>query len=267
MPRPSDLSKERARRWWQTKRPIASIERAATFIEDVGFALLFPSRGVELPSLFQATSEQPTEGMAELTWGPDAERVWRWKDELPRRGLAWYGRFLRARSSFLSPALLADLYPGTGAPEDFTDAGLGPEARRVAEILLLSGPTSTAMLREALGAMGRRGQVRFNHTLDELGRALVVTHFGTEDQGTGWPAAVLELTAPAFSLRKGRRGGEEARLRAAGKFIDTMIMVEPKELARAFGWSAHEAAGALETLVHRGQAVRDGHAFLAPQRR
>jgi len=267
VPSPSDLSRERARRWWQTKRPIASLERGAAFIDDVGFALLFPSRGVELPSLFQATSEQPAEGIAGLTWGPDAERVWGWKDELPRRGLAWYGRLLRGRPSFLSPALLADLYPGAGAPEDFTDARLGPEARRVAEILLLSGPTSTAMLREALGAKGRRGQARFNHALDELGRALVVTHFGTEDQGTGWPAAVLELTARAFSLRKGRRGGEEARLRAAGRFIDTMMMAEPKELGRAFGWSAHEATAALETLVDRGQAIRDGQAFVPRRRR
>jgi hypothetical protein len=27
-------------------------------------------------------------------WGPDAEREWGWKDELPLRRLAWYGRFL-----------------------------------------------------------------------------------------------------------------------------------------------------------------------------
>src|SRR6266540_3132592 len=181
----------------------------------------------------------------------------------------------------------AVVWPGTGGSSEpglrssprlsWRTSTLGPARRRTSRTpawapRLVESPKSCCSLdRRPRRCSGRRserwGQVRFNHTLDELGRALVVTHFGTEDQGTGWPAAVLELTAPAFSLRKGRRGGEEARLRAAGKFIDTMIMVEPKELARAFGWSAHEAAGALETLVHRGQAVRDGHAFLAPQRR
>jgi hypothetical protein len=263
--RPADLSRERAKRWWQTRRPIASLGRAAAFIEDVGFALLFPSRGIEFPSLFQAASEQPIESISEVTWGPDAERAWGWKDELPRQGLAWYGRFLRGRPSFLSPALLADLYPRTGEPADFTEAGLRPEARRVAEILLLSGPTSTATLREALGAEGRRGQARFSRTLDELGRTLVVTHFGTEEQGPGWPAVVLELTSRAFSLRSRRRRPEEARLRAAGRFVDTMVRAEPEEMARAFRLSSSQAAVTLEALVARGRAVRDGQSFLAPR--
>jgi winged helix DNA-binding protein len=262
VPRSRDLSAERARRWWQTRRPVASLHRAAAFIDDVGFALLFPSRGIDLPSLFQAASEQPIEGIAEVEWGPDAERVWGWKDELPRQGLAWYGRFVRGRPSFLSPALLADLYPRNGDPEDFTEADLGPEARRIAEILLLSGPTSSATLREALGVEGRRGKARFSEALAELGKKLVVTNFGTEDQGAGWPAAVLELTARAFPLRRRRRGREEARSRAARRFIDTIVVARPQDLARAFGWSSPEATRALETLVAAGEAVRDGQGFL-----
>jgi len=70
------------------------IDRAARFVDDVGFALLFPKAGVELPSLWRATTDRtPSEG--EGDWGPDMDRVWRWKDELPRRGLAWYGEFVR----------------------------------------------------------------------------------------------------------------------------------------------------------------------------
>ncbi len=116
-----ELELARAKRWWQAGRPVARIDRAGRFIDDVGFAMLFPKAGVELPTLWQATTDRtPSEG--EGDWGPDMDRVWRWKDELPRRGLAWYGEFVRGRKSFLSPSLLADLYPRTGRPDDFEEA-------------------------------------------------------------------------------------------------------------------------------------------------
>ncbi|MGH2660521.1 MAG: hypothetical protein ACRDHS_12900 [Actinomycetota bacterium] len=46
-----DLEKARARRWWQTGRRVGSLKRAAAFLDDVGFALLFPKAGMALPSL------------------------------------------------------------------------------------------------------------------------------------------------------------------------------------------------------------------------
>jgi hypothetical protein len=63
------------------RRPIRSIARAGAFIDDVGFALLLPAPGMALPSLYEATSEQPVP-LAETGWGPDAQRVWGWKDAL-----------------------------------------------------------------------------------------------------------------------------------------------------------------------------------------
>jgi hypothetical protein len=231
------------------------------FIDDVGFALLFPSRGIDLPSLFEAASDRPLEHPG-LEWGPEAERVWRWKDELPARGRAWYGRFLRGRPSVLSPTLLADLYPWAGRPEDFAEAGLSPEARRIGEIILIDGPTSTAALREALGLEGKRGQARFSRALTELGRGLVVTHFGTESLGAGWPAAVLELTARAFPVKRRMSDKpEERRRRAAGRFVETMIEARPRDLAIAFGWEPRIARQALEELASAGRAETRGQAF------
>ncbi len=122
----------------------------------------------------------------------------------PLRGLAWYGRFLRGRPSFLSPSLLADLYPRAGRPEDFEEAKLSRDAYRIARILLRSGPQPTSALREALAVEGRKGGEAFTAALTELGRELVITHLGTEDEGAGWPSAVLELTVRAFPIPKRR---------------------------------------------------------------
>jgi hypothetical protein len=249
-----DLDAERAKRWWKTGRRIASLERAAAFLDDVGFALLFPKANVALPSLWEAASDREIRDLGR-EWGPDAERIWGWKDELPQEGLAWYGRFLRGHPSFLSPALLADLYPRAGRADDFEDASLSPTAHRIARMLLKSGALPTGAIREALDVDGRRGSERFTGALTELGRALVVTNFGVEEEGSGWPSATLELTARAFRIPR-RRDPARGRLRAAETFLGTVLLAKPGELGAAFGWSAKDARAALDELVARGTAVR-----------
>jgi hypothetical protein len=243
------LEDERARRWWRTKRRIGSIERAAAFIDDVGFALLFPKAGLAAPSLWEAVSN----------WGPDIQRVWGWKDELPERRLAWYGRFLFGRPSFLSLEMLRLLYPRAGRPDDFRDAGLSDDARRIAEVLLSSGPTASAILRQATGMDGKAGGARYTKATTELGRALVVTNAGTEDLGN-WPSAVLDLTARRF--RVDRRAVDAAE-QASERYLRIVLSVRPGEFARAFGYSTSNARSRLETLVERGVARRDGSAYVA----
>jgi hypothetical protein len=249
----------RTQRWWQSGRPIARIDRAARFVDDVGFALLFPKAGVELPTLWQATTDRsPSEGESE--WGPDMDRVWRWKDELPRRGLAWYGAFVRGRKSFLSPTLLADLYPRSGRPDDFEEATLSPDAHRIARILLLDGRQSTTVLREALAVEGSRGAERFGKAVGELARALVVTNFGTQDEGHGWPSAVIELTMRVFTVAQ-RREPHICRLNVARTFLDTMLVSQPYHLGNAFHGGAAAARESFEELVGLGEAERDGPAY------
>ena len=243
-----DLETARAKRWWQAGKPIARIDRAARFIDDVGFALLFPKKGVGLPTLWEAATDRPVMD-AQGEWAPEMERVWRWKDELPRRGLAWYGEFVRGRKSFLSPALLTALYPRSGHPEDFEEATFSPDARRIARILLLDGPQSTAVLREALDVEGSRGAERFGKAVGELARVQVVTHFGTRDEGGGWPSAVLELTARAFSIPR-TRDADACRLRVARTFLDTMIVAQPYHLGNAF----HGGATAARVVFLDGNA-------------
>jgi hypothetical protein len=256
---PDDVETERATRWWQARRPIGSIGRAAAFISDVGFALLFPHRTVPLPSLWAAASDLPV-GLSAEDWSPEIQRVWGWKDELPLRRLAWYGRFIRGRPSFLSPALLTDLYARSGQPEDFEEEPLRDDARRVASVLLRSGPLPSAILRQAVNLQGKAGSARFSAALTELGRALVVTYFGTEQEGSGWPSAVLELTVRVFDIPPSR-DIEEGRRRAATRFLQTMVAARPIDLAFAFGWTPVEARAVLSDLASGGIVIRDGTGF------
>ena len=249
-----DLARERARRWWLERAQIRTLGKAAAFIDDVGFAMLWPKKGHPMPSLWGAGSERGAD--IHVEWGPDAERMWGWKDELPKRRLAWYGPFLRGGKSFLSKSLLADLYPRAGTTDDYRSVEQSKLARRIADILSADGPQSAALLREATGARGPE----FSKAAVELGRALIITHSGVEEQGSGWPSAVYDLTARAFKP-KPKGTAVERKRRAARRFLDTMIAASPSDLARAFNWTSADARATLDELVDSGEASseRVGH--------
>lgn len=223
------LGRTRARRWWVEGRRIRSLPRAAKFIDDVGFALLFPDPHVILPALWDAVADADAEPFA-AGMGQCEGLVWAWKDELPRRGHAWYGKFIRGRASLLSPAMLAALYPGRGEARDHERLDLSPAAHRIAEALRL-GPMSSTALRAAVGS--RSGYAR---AIGELHRQLVVTAAGVDQTGAGWPATMLDLTCRRFPV-----GGTRDSAYATARFLDTMIKATPTDLARVFGWPLAEA--------------------------
>jgi hypothetical protein len=108
-----------------------------------------------------------------------------WKDELPRKGLAWSGRLLRGGGVVSgSPGCWSTAIRGW-VRRTTSARTLGGAARRVAETLLASGPLPAAVLRQAVGLQGRRGGARFSAAVVELGRALVCASFGTEQVGAG----------------------------------------------------------------------------------
>jgi hypothetical protein len=220
---------------WLPDPPLATVEEAAAFVERVGFAVLFPAERLDVPSLWEAVAG-PDEVPFAGGMGPAEEQVWGWKDELPHMGAAWYGKFVHKRASLLSPALLAALYAGAGEPTDHEHVELPAEAHRIAEALL-TGPLTTAALREVVGDRGR-----YDRAMSALQRHLLVTSAGTRVHRTGWPATVIDLTCRLFDV-----GGRLDHGYVAARFVDTMIEATPAELARAFGWPVDVARRCLSS--------------------
>jgi hypothetical protein len=247
------LARARGARWLPA-HPVRSIEAAARFVDDVGFALLFPPDRPAGPSLWEAVAGPDAEPFAQ-GMGTAESMVWTWKDVLPEAGLAWYGRFVRRRASLLSPRLLAALYPGRGEPDDHRDLALSPEAQRIAEALL-TGPLPSSALRELVGHRGR-----YDRAVQELQSHLLVTSAGVREHRTGWPAAVLDLTCRRFEVGD----GPDHRY-AAGRFVDTMIEAAPAELARAYGWSIALARAELDALIGAGRAERSPGGYRSTSR-
>jgi hypothetical protein len=242
-------SEELARRWWVRGRRIGSVERAGKFIDDVGFALLFPAPKPIGPSLWEAVADEDDEPFGE-GMGENEQRVWTWKDELPRRGLAWYGAYLGGRGSFLSPTLLAALYPGDGELDDHEHLDLSPAAHELAAALAIE-PLSSATLRQLLGDKNK-----YQRAIGELQRNLLVTTAGVQESANGWPAALLTLTCEQFDV-----GGTQDHTAAAAQYLDTMLTASPADLARAFRWSTPKARDLLDELADTGRATSDGSRY------
>jgi hypothetical protein len=221
---------------WLPDQPVTSIDEAARYVADVGFALLFPAARADAPSLWEAVAGPDAVPFAD-GMGPAESKVWAWKDDLPKAGLAWYGKFVCRRASLLSPRLLAALYPGVGEPTDHEAFALPEEAHSIAEALL-PGPLPSAALREIIS--DRR---RYDRAITALQRHLLVTSAGVHEYGTGWPATVIDLTCRLFDV-----GRQLDYSYAAGCFLDTMVDATPGELARAYGWPAATARTQLDAL-------------------
>lgn len=247
-----ELGRARERRWWVRGRRVRSLDRAGAFVGDVGFALLFPSERLLIPSLWEAVAGEDAEPFA-TGMDVDEQRVWSWKDDLPRRGLAWYGNFIAGRGSFLSPTLLRWLYPANGRTEDHRDLDLTPTAHEIATALI-EAPQPSARLRALVG-----DRSRYQRAVTELQRHLLVTTAGVHEQASGWPSTVLDLTCRRFDV-----GGGQDPLAAAELFIDVALDASPRDLARTFRWPIGTARGHLDALVAADRVARSGNRYLAP---
>jgi hypothetical protein len=245
------LGEARARRWWVTGRRVGSISRAGAFIDDVGFALLFPSPRHPVPSLWEAVAGADVEPFA-TGMNANEQKVWRWKDELPLNGLAWYGNLVAGRGSFLSPTMVSLLYAGAGEVDDHESAELSHAAHEIAGALAIE-PLPSATLRKLVGDRNR-----YQRAIVELQRQLLVTNAGVHEHPTGWPSALIDLTCRRFELAGGADRGTATRL-----FLETVLQTTPAELGSAFRWPVAEARSRLETLAAEGAATLDGKVFRA----
>ncbi len=243
---------------------IRTIAQAARYVDRVGFCLLFPIKGLRLPSLWGALKGKSPFGSAQgkpqgfclvAAWDKDAERLWRWKDELPRKQLAYYGKYFRGKGSLLSPEFLPCFYclEGNHGTRDeyeqlYREGKITVDAHAVCAALAKRGPQATLELRYGLGWESKRGNRRFKRALLELQQRLLIVHWGTKAETRAWESAVYQLTARAFpkAVRAAAKLSPDlARQRIAAQYRKQCAHAKPQEVARLFGWSRAEAEEAL----------------------
>lgn len=235
---------------------IRTMAQAGRAVERFGFCLLFPIKGMRLPSLWAAVKgKSPRRFDLVAEWDRDTERLWGWKDELPRRRLAYYGKYFRGRGSLISPEFLPCFYrlAGNHGAQDeheplYRQGKITADAHAVCSALAHDGPQAALELRYALGWESKRANRRFKRALLELQQRLLIVHWGTKPETRAWESAVYQLTRRAFpqAVRSATKLSlAEARRRIALQYRRFFPGATPQEVARLFRWTRREAEAAL----------------------
>jgi len=236
-------------RW---RRRVETPSEATRFMEAVGYCLLFPSKGLALPSLYFAMARRKP-----LTWDKHSVKLWEWKDQLPRKGRAFYAKYFKGRGTFIAlnmlPSFLAMEASAAGTQDAaafFAAGRISAEARDIWQALEGLGSLPTLELRHACKMETTAGNKRFKKAMLELQRLLVVVHFGAEQETAAWASGRFEHTARAFpreiKLANNISAGE-ARGAIAGKYLEWHPGADAMLLARLFGWSKEDAQTACGT--------------------
>lgn len=238
---------------------VASATDAVRFIDAVGYCLKVSIKNLPLPSLYYAAAQRDIrDGPG---WDRFYEKIWRWKDDLPRRHRAFYARYFKGRGTFVSLKLLPHflaLEGAAAAPSDHErvyEAGrISADGRLLWEVLERHGPLATLELRHAARMETVTGNVRFKRAMAQLERRLLVVHFGTEQETAAWASGKFELTCRAFPSETAHAqeiSPEAARTRIAAKYQEWHYDAAPAQLARLFGWTKAEAIAAIENSQSR----------------
>ncbi|MEW6046761.1 MAG: hypothetical protein AB1609_09820 [Bacillota bacterium] len=256
----NELASLRRRRWRQHRAGrIETLAQAERFVRTVQLALPWPVPGIELPDLLSAARGRPVARPGFRDWDEALDRVWAWKDELPARGVAFYGEAPWSRVGFVAAAVvpaflrLSDI-ASWGVEEAVRRGLLSPLALSIVEVLEREGQLPTmALRRAALGAAGSRTG-EFKRVLAELERGWVVGRCGTaRERGAAWASTVyclLDTIFPGASSAR-PRSDEEARGIIATAFLRASVWTSPARLARMFRWPLRQALGALEAAGAR----------------
>lgn len=223
---------------------------AVRFIDEAGFCMLFPVKNVPLPSLYYAVAKRQPTG-----WGKYSQLIWKWKDDLPKKRRAFYGKYFKARGTFLSLKLLPHFLAMHGTALEPTEAEAFYKTGRISLdaldlwlALATHSPLPTLELRHACKMESQAGNKRFKRAMLELQGLLIVTHSGAAQETEAWASNCFDLVSRTFpkQLAQAREiSKDDARLALAVKYCTLYPAASAVQIARLFGWTKAQAVSAL----------------------
>jgi len=236
------------------ERRVRSVEEARAFVEEVGFCHFWPIKGVELPNLFHAIAGR-VRPVPNEHGDPDGSKCWGWKDYALDKKWWYYGKFLRRKATFISLKELPYFYAlseNYGSLDDYLqeyeDGLLTAEAKAIYEAILEHGPLDTIRLRREARLSAQSAKSRFERALVELQVGLKILPVGIAEAGAWRYAFIYELLPrwfPDVPEQARAIGRGEAHRHILLRYLRTVVVATPTQVARLFGWSEAEVERAL----------------------
>jgi hypothetical protein len=177
-----------------------------------------------------------------LTFTPEMARCWRWKDELPERGLALVGKHFGRWAAVIAPRLAGAAYAAAAERRE----SLTTLQREIVEAVRVHGPCTGPDLRELTGAEKKA----VDTAVVGLQRALVLTNARLIEQRQGWGAIAVDLVERMWELPPVR----EPELELARAVLASSGEISAADLGGALGRRLRPARAVLDELVERGAA-------------
>lgn len=236
-----ELQQQRAQIWRTAGNPVRTLEDARSFVEDVGFCLMYRERSLPMVATFIGAYAGSSENI------PDAVHAFADPRSKPARELMV--RLLRERAAFeislsagcsliVAPALfpffyalLGDHNPKAVPKVRAQGATISPLAVTVFGAIQKGGPLSKAMLREKVGR--EMSDAALDRALGELWAVLKITRVNyREDEGAFWD--VLYRWAPEAVQEGINISAPEAISALVSKYLESAVAAGQEEMEQFF---------------------------------
>jgi hypothetical protein len=259
----AEIANLRRARWRQTDDlKVKTQAEAVRFIDEVGVALLFPGDGIALPDLWSAINGRLRElPKRHHDWA--LHKTWDWKDRIPSKRKAWYGKLVRGKPAFVSmrdlPAVYA-LSSNFGEIDDYLEAYqdglLSREGKEVYEALLERGPLPTSELRKVTGMAGGGDNARrFERAVVELQQDFKIVKAGISDANRWKYCYVYDVLlhwAPDLAEKSRAYTSRTATRHLVGRYLDSAVAAPPASFAKMFGWEPAVTQRYVEEMLADG---------------
>jgi hypothetical protein len=229
---------------------LQSAEEMLQFINETGFCLLSPRKGIELPNVRDIADGS----------------LRHWKDDLFNRRLAYYGRPFRRRLGFVRLDLLPCIYALSPTAdflgdrfELFKRRYLSAEANRVAGVVMAKGPLSTRALRRECGMASRQHRHRFLRALFEAESRFLIVKSGITNVEVShysylWES--FEAIFPQTFADSLKIGVDAAARRLIMTYLSVVCAATIQQIAAAFTLNPHFVRYQTDYLEEGGMLTR-----------
>jgi hypothetical protein len=230
--------------------------RALRFINEVGLASLFATRGLNLPCLWVAVcGRRDPQFPHHSHHDPEVGLAWTLKDQLPAQGKVFYAKLIRGKPTFVAWDLFPDVYRLFGPQRDYLrqyrDGLLSPAAKAILDALHRKRPQETFELKLATNLARPSQRPTFDAAMAEVQQRLYVAmREARYDPFTYlWDLVDARFPEPVATARKRRL--PDAAHQLARRYLESVVYATPAQLVSVIG-DRSLAESAIADLVRTG---------------
>lgn len=243
---------------------IETKSQAVSHVNDRGFVMFWPIKGIVMPSLWAAVAgdrDVPNEhdDPGHVTWG--------WKDSLLGKKRWYYGKVLRRKATMISLEMTPYFYAlseNFGAPEEdylqqYADGAMTAEAKQIYEALLRDGPLNAPALRRAVSMTDKQSQYRFNRGLEMLQADFKILPIGVAEAGAWNYAFIYECVHrhyPELPERARQIKIAEAQRMLVLAYFRSVGAANLSDVVKVFRWQKREMVRTVDQLVEAGTLAK-----------